>query len=358
VSVIEGEVHVQRGDISQTLLAGQQASTSPTLGPLPADAGNGWVNPQRLALLQAPPPPPQTPAVDSGVTLRGVVRQTSTGMGIPDVMVTLCPASAGTRVRFGSPVVRESQGNVDTPGQLPFSAPVVKNKTFFLALWDGTVCQATPGVTTDSSGRFQFSNVVPGEYVVTAEREGYVGASTNGPIGTSTTNKGIFRYFGAFDAQPVAVRKLLGAESQNVTVEPQKTPQEVSLPMIRAGVISGHVRDADGKLLVNAQVRIVALPVQGAPGDEITVAGWTTNDLGEYRAYWLLPGDYHVVATGPAGRLSAETWFPRGAAAAEANSVPIREGEEVSSIDIILRPALPSDTPVVPGTPGLRFQFR
>jgi len=136
----------------------------------------------------------------------------------------------------------------------------------------------------------------------------------------------------------------------------EHTPQEVALTMVRAGVISGHVRDADGKLLVNAPVGIVASPDQGAAGSGSIVLTATTNDLGEYRAYWLLPGEYRVTASGPAGRPSSETWFPRGASAAEASAVVVREGEEVSVIDIILRPPLPSDAPVVPGVPGWRVR--
>ena len=47
---------------------------------------------------------------------------------------------------------------------------------------------------------------------------------------------------------------------------------------------------------------------------------------------------------------------PRGASAAEASAVTVREGEEVSVIDIILRPPLPSGAPVVPGVPGWRIR--
>ena len=86
-----------------------------------------------------------------------------------------------------------------------------------------------------------------------------------------------------------------------------------------------------------------------------TVATATTNDRGEYRAYWLLPGEYRVVASGPAGRPFSETWFPRGAGAAESSSVTVREGEEVSNIDIILRPTQ-ADAPLAP--PPVRWNVR
>ena len=93
VSVLEGEVHVQRGDETRTLMAGQQVSTSPQLGPLPTETAKEWVAPERLALLQPEPPPPapQNPPA-SGVIVSGVVKQASTGAGIPEVTVTLCPS--------------------------------------------------------------------------------------------------------------------------------------------------------------------------------------------------------------------------------------------------------------------------
>jgi len=357
VSVLEGEVRVQRGDISETLVAGQQASTSPKLRPLPDNPGDGWIDSQRLALLQQPVAQAlQAPSPNIGVVVNGFVKQASTGMGIPDVTVTLCQDSPGTQVE-GRLTTRERQPGPNDAGQPALPEPIIRNKTFFLAVWDRVVCQARSGIRTDSMGRFQFSNVSPGEYVLTAEREGYAGLSMVGSNATATARKAYFRFQDGWATHGASdVGTILAGERQNLTVEAQKTPQEVALTMVRAGVISGHVRDADGKLLVNAQVGIIAFPDQGAAGSGSIVLTSKTNDLGEYRAYWLLPGEYRVIASGPPGRPSSETWFPRGASAAEASAVVVREGEEVSVIDIILRPTLPSDAPVVPGVPGWRVR--
>ncbi len=75
-----------------------------------------------------------------------------------------------------------------------------------------------------------------------------------------------FRFYNGWATHGASEVTILAGERQNLTVEAQKTPQEVVLTMVRAGVISGHVRDADGKLLVNAQVGILASPDQGAAG--------------------------------------------------------------------------------------------
>ena len=345
VSVLEGEVHVQRGDETRTLLAGQQVSTSPQLGPIPTETVKEWVAPERLALLEPEPAlsAPQNP-VPSGVLVRGVVKQASTGAGIPEVTVTLCPISAATTVT--APATNEPQ-----------DATVRRNKAYFFAVWDRSLCN-TSSVKTDSNGRFQFSNVAAGQYTVTAEREGHGGPPPSSSTGAEAGRAGIFRYYNAWVAGShsfVLNDRPLAGDSKNVTVEAQQQPAEISLTLTPAGVISGRVRDADGKLLVNAPIQIVSLPPPGASGDGPIVATATTNDRGEYRAYWLLPGEYRVIASGTAGRPFSQTWFPRGAGAAEASNVTVREGEEVSNIDIILRP-LQADAP--PAPPPVRWNIR
>jgi hypothetical protein len=336
VSVIEGEVHVRRGEETRTVMAGEQVSTSPRLGPIPTETVKEWVAPERLALLQPEPlpPAPQNPAA-SGVVVRGVVKQASTGAGIPDVTVTLCPGLV--------PV--ESRTSVTNKEQQAYGA-INRNKAYFFTLWDRASCSAS-SVTTDSNGRFQFPDTAPGEYTVTAEREGYGALPSPPSTGAEEGRRGVFRYYNAWVAgahYSVVNDRPLAGDSKSVTVEARQSPAEISLTLIRAGVISGRVRDEDGRLLVNAPVRIV----QGATADGLVIASATTNDRGEYRAYWLLPGEYRVIASGPAGRSFSETWFPRGANAAEGNSVTVREGEEVSNIDIILRPSSPDAPPVQP----------
>lgn len=136
--------------------------------------------------------------------------------------------------------------------------------------------------------------------------------------------------------------QLMG-DSMRVTVQTQQVSQDISLSLVRAGVISGNVRDADGKPVINARVRIVGPPVPGTAGEGPTALTTTTNDLGAYRAFWLLPGEYRVVAEGPRWRTY---WFARAATATDGSPVVLREGEEVSNIDIVLRPS--ADDPVPP----------
>jgi hypothetical protein len=211
--------------------------------------------------------------------------------------------------------------------------PIIRNKTFFFGIWDNCVPST---VVTDSQGRFEFSNVAVGEYAVRAQREGFTG--TGGDISQTGDGNGIFRYWKAW----APTGQLIG-DTVRVTVHPQQVSQEISLSLVRAGVIAGYVRDADGKPVANARVRIVGPPVPGATGEGATFLTTTTNDLGAYRAFWLTPGEYRAVAEGPRARTY---WFARAATATDGSPVVLREGEEVSNIDIVLRPG--QDEPAFP----------
>jgi hypothetical protein len=122
-------------------------------------------------------------------------------------------------------------------------------------LWDRTVTGVIASSTTDASGRFQFENVAPGEYIVRAEREGFMGAFAASDAMISGFAPATYSIGGivwsAGSAPPALTAKTLSGEAQNITVEAQKTTPDLSLTMIRAGVITGRVLD-DGGIVVNA----------------------------------------------------------------------------------------------------------
>jgi hypothetical protein len=355
ISVIEGSVQVQRGDVSQTLLPGQQVATNPSLGPVPLEAEIEWSRSAGglAALAQQSVAQPVSPPAPEAQVVRGTVKQ-SRGQAIPEVTVTLCAAggSADAHVLPPGQAFEYHSGDVHLRYREPAGQDgpgVVRDKADFFALWDAVVCRGARTATTDSQGQFLFSDVAPGEYRVSAEQEGYLAP----PAAISS----------AADSPPRWERNTWvpagthGPErrvSQNLTVEARQAPPEITLTLIRGGVISGRIQDSAGRPAVNETVRVVAIrPAQGSTEAANSSIETSTNDRGEYRAYWLLPGDYAVVARPSgshtvawnrgayafhAGRSQgSETWYPRGATMAEATAVPVREAEEVSNIDIILR---------------------
>lgn len=372
VSVIEGEVKVQQGHVAQTLTPGQQASTSPTLGPLPVETELRWSKKAgELAALmeqQAAPAIPAAPVISPGTVafqqilqglqgtsrvIQGSVKLASRPEGIEGVAVTVCPAHGA--IAGNTHFVLDAGGQqggptfyfrqADPQAAQPQAggaqnAPIVREKAYFFALWDGSLaCVRAQQAKTDATGRFQLADVPPGDYVVRAQLEGYFGPATNGT-------------YPAF-------------ASQNISVDAQQATPEVSLTLVRGGSISGRVRDADGKLAMNVNVS-AGVAAQGNATASPTVSR-TTDDRGEYRLFGLPPGEYYVAAGGigttaaGAYRLyfaghatqghavntwvshpgQPQTFFPNGSSLNEGKVITLREGEEVVGVDIMMRPVPP-----------------
>jgi ferric-dicitrate binding protein FerR (iron transport regulator) len=112
VTVIEGEVHVQHGGVSQTLLPGQQVATNTEMKAVPIQSEIGWSQDAAVhvaMLQQSAPPVPATPPVPTPTTPSN-----------PDLL--------GEIRAILAPVDQEQAGS-----------PIVKNKTSFFSLYDQNI---------------------------------------------------------------------------------------------------------------------------------------------------------------------------------------------------------------------------
>jgi hypothetical protein len=130
-------------------------------------------------------------------------------------------------------------------------------------------------ITTEDDGRFVFDNVVPGRYRVTVSRRGY----TRPPI-TVTVTRGA--------AAPI------------------------ELPMKPAGAISGRVYNANSQPLGAIEVLAMKASYPGGRRTLTPVQSVMTNDLGEYRLFWLAPGRYYVSAVHPKAQGPSRQMFGVG----------------------------------------------
>jgi protocatechuate 3,4-dioxygenase beta subunit len=126
-------------------------------------------------------------------------------------------------------------------------------------------------LTTGQDGKFAFENVVPGTYRLVATRSGgYV----PGEYGQrSPTGIGI-----PFDL--TSGQKMTG----------------IRLTLTPSGTISGRVYDRDGAPVGRAQVQALKSVYENGRRKLTIVQSVETNDRGEYRLFWLAPGQYFVSA--------------------------------------------------------------
>jgi protocatechuate 3,4-dioxygenase beta subunit len=133
--------------------------------------------------------------------------------------------------------------------------------------------------TTTTGGQFAFQNLEPGQYRLSASRSGYV-------------------------------RMEYGARSPNraglpIGLNAGQKLSDVFLQLMPAGTISGRVFDRDGEPLANVTVEALRYSYQEGQRVMNVVQTSRTNDLGEYRLFWLQPGQYFVSATPQEGQRGA-----------------------------------------------------
>jgi hypothetical protein len=129
------------------------------------------------------------------------------------------------------------------------------------------VTLGTSQTSTDESGRFVFRNLSAGKYRLFAGHNAYVAAQNPG--------RG-----GALD----------------ITVEPGQSVKDVVIGLVPKGVISGRVYDRYGDSVTNATVQAMKFAYQDGRRILISTSSARTNDLGEYRLFWLAPGAYVISA--------------------------------------------------------------
>jgi hypothetical protein len=176
--------------------------------------------------------------------------------------------------------------------------------------------------STDAGGRFQLKRLDPGRYRLTVMRNGFV-----------TQEYG---------------QKAPDDPGSALTLRPGQDLKDLLFRLLPSAVIAGRVIDEDGEPVPWTELsalREIYSEGKRMPAMEATV---TTNDLGEYRLFGLRPGRYFVSAM-HAGRIplsasqSAEqgyapTFYPGSPDPAKAVALTIKAGEEIPSVEIMLRP--------------------
>jgi protocatechuate 3,4-dioxygenase beta subunit len=207
------------------------------------------------------------------------------------------------------------------------SEPLTKARVRLQSVEDRT---RAISVVTNAGGRFELKGIDPGRYRLTVSRVGFVTQE----------------YGQKKSDDPGAV----------LALRPGQELKDLLFRLIPSGVIAGRILDEDGEPLPSVNVA-VAREVY-SEGKRALSMGATveTNDLGEYRLFGLSPGRYFVSAVYPrwsrfAGSEDAggsesdqqgyaKMYYPGTAEAGKAISIDLKGGEEVPSIEILLRKVL------------------
>lgn len=162
--------------------------------------------------------------------------------------------------------------------------------------------------TTDDNGEYRIANVPAGNYMIAPLAPALVDANGSFPPRTLLVNKG-------------------------------ETIEHIDFALVRGGVITGKIVDADGRPVIEQEVVIFAV---GA-NQYSSMTGALTDDRGVYRFYGLKAGSYKV-ATGQGERGSfsnrpiryTQMYYPAASDLDHAEVIEVSEGGEAANIDITL----------------------
>jgi hypothetical protein len=191
-------------------------------------------------------------------------------------------------------------------------------------------------VITDDDGRYRFSGLPPGQYGLTAVKDGYIPAR----YGSARPP----RLTGGIRTIPATGLSLRGGDTLTADFR-----------LARGAVITGVVSDAGGRPEEGALVSAFSFQfVSGSPERRLFVAGplVRTDDRGVYRLYGLRAGEYVIAAqhaaAGPEPNLKLSSTDARPVAGAPIFSpsatdlevaawITLAAGEERAGVDVQMR---------------------
>jgi hypothetical protein len=144
--------------------------------------------------------------------------------------------------------------------------------------------QGGKSTTTDKDGRFVITDVVPGvRYTLQAQKDGFYAGSSSRPP--------------ASDGQffPTQNQVTSSPERRQIMVDSAQT-YTVNFELVPGGSVSGRILGPDRKPISRLNVSLLRLAYTNGKHSLEARGSAETDDLGEFRIFWIEPGDYFLSA--------------------------------------------------------------
>jgi hypothetical protein len=206
------------------------------------------------------------------------------------------------------------------------NSPAVKAKILIIEASDDDDPQPPPDaprinksykVRTDDDGRYRVSNLVSGRYNVSVTSRADVLAGDSAKV----------------------------APAKEITLDDGEARENVDFALVRGGVITGRVTDAENRPLIAQTMLLRRVDEKGEiarhPQGELDDQNAETDDRGVYRIYGLRSGRY-VIGVGGQGwedefsdtKRYSTTYHPAATDLKQAKIIEVRSGDEITDIDI------------------------
>jgi protocatechuate 3,4-dioxygenase beta subunit len=242
--------------------------------------------------LSAQQHPPAWPTSPANCNVDGQVLDSVTSMPVAGAVVTIYNMRA-YRVDGGIAI---AGAGVQSPEQVPEEDP--------------------RSVTSGENGRFSFTGLEPGIYVMGAIKEGYLRSRYMTPNPA----------FGG-----------------TIQLEPGTDAHDLPIRLRPQSVLAGHILGAGGAPLAGARVGLGKLAL-GQEGRAMSIqASSVTDQHGEYRIEGIEPDEYYVRVEPPARRPAAGAgprymvaFYPGIETIGDAHPVKLSEGQHLDDLDMTL----------------------
>jgi protocatechuate 3,4-dioxygenase beta subunit len=171
-------------------------------------------------------------------------------------------------------------------------------------------------IRTDNNGRYRVTGLPQGSYLVNALSNAYVRSKNSVDFDTF----------------------------KSVTLDDGESRDGVDITLVRGGVITGRVVDAEGRPLIASSMNLQSIDEDGKLTGDFESTDWLmmrTDDRGVYRIYGLSAGRYIISAGGDevsshAKRKYPETFYSDATNRSDARIIEVKEGVEAVGVDIRL----------------------